>query len=261
MGKTRSPAAGNGGGRRYLVLCPDYDEAGFWVHDQLAAAGRIDGELVRSSELDLATRWRHRLGNDDPDVEVQLGDGRILSGDAFSGVLNRLTAVPACLAPFAVEQDREYATSEATAFAMSWLACLPNVLNPPTSQGMGGAWRHMSEWAILAAAAGLAVPVYRQDEDNWIETGQRALMRDGSSQVSVVLFRDQVYGPVLPKDIGDACVRLGASAQADILGIDLACTTGSDQLTFSYASPWPDLRVGGTAFVNDLADALAGRPP
>lgn len=239
-----------GASRPFLILCPDYDVAALWVYEELSKT--VDCALIRSSDLDLATRWDHRLGDRDS-VEIELEDGRVICGSGFRGVLNRTTAIPACLAPYAVESDRDYAMGEAAAFAMSWLACLPNVLNRPTPLGMSGAWRHMSDWAILAGAAGLNVPDYQQDQDDWSDKGQRALVPEHSRRVSLVSFGSRIYGAPLPAKVERACLRLHQLAGIDFLGVELAYEDGSDELIFSYATPWPDLRIGGNELVADLA--------
>jgi len=247
----QSPVSGAGGAsKRFLILCPDYDEAALWVYEELSKT--VDCELIRSSDLDLARRWEHRLGDRDT-VEIELEDGTVICGSAYRGVLNRTAAIPACLAPYAVEPDRDYAMGEAAAFAMSWLACLPNVLNRPTPLGMSGAWRHMSDWAMLAGAAGFNVPDYRQDQDDWSDKGQRALVPEQSRRVSLVSFGSRIYGAPLPANVEQACLRLHQLAEVDFLGVELAYQDASDKLIFSYATPWPDLRIGGNDLIADLA--------
>lgn len=244
--------------RRYLIVCHDYDEAALWLHDRLSTWVGTEGDLVKSSELDLATRWHHRLGLDDPDIEVDMADGRRWRGGSFEGVLNRLIAAPASLANFAIAEDRDYAAAEAMAFAMSWLSGLPNILNPPTPQGMGGAWRHMSEWSMLASAARLTVPDYHQTDGDGPEIGQRSLAPAGTPLISAVAFRNDLFGAALPANVGAACRRMAEASGADLLGINLF-EIRPGCLAFAYASPWPDLRIGSTALVKRLALALCGQ--
>jgi len=235
------------------MLCHDYDEAALWLHERLSTVDALEGDLILGSDLDLAPRWTHRLSDAGMSVEIGLADGRVLRGEDFDGVLNRLITAPGSLARFAVEEDRQYAEAEATAFAMSWLGALPNVLNPPTPQGLSGAWRHIAEWLVLAARAGLATPDYRQTEAEPFVRGHRSLAPADASRRSVLVFEDRLFGePPSPK-IGNACRRLATLAGAGMLGIELYAAEDG-QWMFAHATSWPDLRIGGEALVHALAE-------
>jgi hypothetical protein len=57
----------------------------------------------------------------------------------------------------------------------------------------------------------------------------------------------------LPKDILGGCLQLARVADTPLLGIDLAQDTAG-QWIFAAATPMPDLRVGGDAFLNALVE-------
>ena len=237
---------------RYLMLCHDYDEAALWLHERLSALDELKGELILSSDLDLAPGWTHRLGEAGMSLEIGLADGRVLRGEDFDGVLNRLITAPGSLARFAAEEDREYAEAEATAFAMSWLGVFPNVLNPPTPQGLSGAWRHIAEWLVLAARAGLATPDYRQTETDPFARGHGSLAPADAPRCSVLVLEDRLFGEPPSPEIGAACRRLATLAGGGVFSVDLYAAEPG-QWRFAHASSWPDLRIGGEALVRALA--------
>ena len=244
---------------RYLMLCHDYDAAAFWLHERLSAVDGLDGELIRASDLDLARAWTHRLGDDHSSLAIELANGRILRGEAFDGVLNRLITAPGSLARFAADEDRDYADAEAIAFAMSWLAALPHVLNPPTPQGLSGAWRHITEWLVFAGRAGLATPAYRQTENDPFAMGHGSLAPADKSRVSILVLDDELFGEPPGAEIGAACRRLAKLAGDEIISVDLFEATPGRWL-FAHASSWPDLRIGGEPLVRALARRLGAGP-
>ncbi|WP_293905797.1 hypothetical protein [Phenylobacterium sp.] len=241
---------------RTLVICHDYDEAAVWAHGRLVAGGGAC-ELVRSGELDLAPGWSHRMDGNGDAVSIRLADGRVLEGSSYTGVLNRLVTAPGSLAAFASEEDREYAEAEAVAFAMSWLGILPNVMNRPTPQGLCGAWRHITEWLLLAGRAGLATPAYSQTERHPAGTGYGSLAPQDAPRAAVLVIGDAAMGEPPSPAIGAACVRLARLAEADILGVELF-EAGGGGWRFGHATAFPDLRIGGEPAVAALARRLSG---
>jgi hypothetical protein len=240
----------------FLVLCHDYDEAARWVSGELRAAGLGPLELVTDRELERAPVWNHRLGAEGIGLTIELDDGRVLRHDQVRGVLNRLIAAPGALIGLADPADRDYAAAEMAAFYMSWLAGLANVINRSTPQGICGSWRHSSEWAVLAARAGLAVPPYRQTDSDPERKGYGGLAPPEAAIAKIIVLRGELYGAVVPDGVGAACRRLAQGSLTELLGIDLFEDEGGT-LTFAHATPWPDLRPGGVSFVDALCQALS----
>lgn len=239
----------------FLVLCTAGDAAALWAAQGLQAR-RLTPLHVLTPELLVWSRtWEHRLGSGDARVALALHDGRTIDGAAVGGVLNRLTHLEGHLFPLARTADRNYALQEMTALFMSWLAALPGVvLNRAVPQGLCGSWRHPSEWAILAARAGLATRPYHQNGRALVPVG--AQETDGRETSTVFVVDGHVVGDV-PSRVKSQCRRLSQLSATPLLGITLAA--GADgRPTFAHATPQPDLRVGGDALLDALASALAG---
>jgi len=143
-----------------LVLCDTGDDGAYWAAEGLSARGR-QVTLVTAEALAGAEAVEHRLGGRDaaaPVVAIRLRDGRRIASDIPAAVLNRLSFLPPAAPGQVAEDDRDYAVQEMNALSLSWLAALPGpVVNRPTPQGLGGAWRHPAHWIALAARAGLPV--------------------------------------------------------------------------------------------------------
>lgn len=202
----------------------------------------------------------HRLGSAGAVGEVTLADGRQVASTSVRGVLNRL--VQTAWDPGRVRsEDREYAAQELAAFYMSWLRCLPGpVLNPPTPQGLSGYWRHESEWAVLAAQAGLRTPPLSMGHGHapgrWLFPDEEAA---DPTALSVVVVGDAVIGAAARPDVGNACRRLAHLSRTPLLGVDLLDDAHGS--TFLHATPHPDLDVWGDDLLVALAGALRPQAP
>ena len=226
-----------------------------WAHARLRDVGLAPLEVVTAASLALAKSWEHRLGADGVQLKVELEDGRVLRSSHIKGVLNRLASSPQYVIDRAVAEDREYAGGELSAFYLSWLNALPGVINRPTPQGLPGSWRHASEWAVLAARAGLITAPYRQSSASHPEDGFLSLAPSGEPVLSVIVLRGKLYGSAVPSAVGHACRKLAESADTDLLGVDLF-DAGNDGLMFAHATPFPDLTLGGEELIKGLARAL-----
>jgi hypothetical protein len=235
----------------WLLLCHAHDRSALWAARGLRARGIEPLRVLTPELLHYSRRWEHRLQADGrTSVAFTLADGTEIDGQEVCGVVNRIPAVPLHLLTHLVESDRAYAQQEWTAFHMSWLASLPApVLNLPVAEGLCGAWRHPSEWAWLAAQAGLDAGEYVQSS-----AVPRQAARAMSSVQTVIAVDGQGVGEVTD-DVGDACGRLAALATTRILGVDLDLRSGR----FVTASPLPDLRAGGERVLDVLARALRAR--
>lgn len=241
----------------WLILCGSNDVSALWAYQGLKTRGLEPLELVSTEMLAYSLRWEHRLKESGINTKITLADGRIISNDNIQGVLNRLLAVPSEHLYMASESDRNYAIQELTAFFMSWLYALPQpVLNLPTPQGLSGQWRHLSEWAKLAAKAGLPTPIYQQSSHDPIqEIGCEKTLMPAST---VIVVGGYVVGASAPPEIVRGCQRLAKVSNTALLGIEFTHTFASGW-TFKSATPFPDLRLGGSALLDVLALVLQGK--
>src|SRR5262245_11465820 len=141
------------------------------------------------------------------------------------------------------------------ALFLSWLEALPGpVVNPATPQGLCGRWRHPSEWAVLAAKAGLAAMPHRQSDET--DPDRAWLSPPTPGAVTVFAVGEAAVGsPQVPAPVREACVRLARAAGEVLLGADLLpAADGSWRLL--TASPTPDLTRGGEPLIEALAQVL-----
>ncbi len=241
----------------HLILASESDAPAAWAFSKLRAAG-LAIDLVTSLSLATAGRWSQRLGGSKDTWTLELADGRRFDSANVCGVLNRLVTAPAHLARRAVPEDREYAEAEWTAFCLGWLHGLPNVINTPAPQGLCGAWRHASEWAMLAAEAGLAFPEFRQSSEDPEHDGYGGAVSRSATTSGVIVLRDRCYGAQVRDEIAAGCKRLAALTGSDLLGVE---HTGfdDDECRVVHVTPLPDLTLGGDALIHGLAEALRGR--
>jgi hypothetical protein len=243
----------------WIVLCKPGDLPALWAYEGLRARGLAPLELVSPQRLLSSPRWEHRLGLDGAHIAIDLPGGKTLDGKSVRGVLNRLAYLPPSLFQQAISEDRMYATQEMTALFMSWLTALPApVLNRPVSQGLCGSWRHPSEWAMLASRVGLPTFPFRQSEHLEVPVGRR-LSPPHSPVRTAFVVAGRFLGPPIPPEIAHACTRLATLARVGLLGLEFAAGPASPW-TFASASPQPDLRLGGQALLEALAEALGDNP-
>jgi len=241
----------------WLMICSSQDASALWACQGLRARGLHPFELVTAEMLTTTAKWEHTVGVDGANFNVTLADGRVINNRYVSGVVNRLTHVP--LEHLAGAPDFEYAQQEYTALFMSWLNTLPSpIFNRVQSQGLSGAWRHVSEWVWLAAQAGLPTPSYTQSSyDEIDETLQlRRIVPEGTPTAMAITLGDHVFGPNLPPQISNACKELARLCQTPLLGIELTLGPPHGLWTFAGATPMPDLRLGGEPLLNELARQL-----
>lgn len=254
----RAVTAVHGRGR-WLILCHASDFPALWAFQGLRARGFGPLELVTAEMLSGALRWTHRVDTAGASVEIRLADGSVLTGDTLRGVINRITAVPLHFWRSAPAGEREYVEQELTALYVSWLHALPcPVLNRATALGLAGRWRHESEWVRLAAWAGLSTPTYRHATDDGVDEmrGERRLLPAGVPVRTIVVIDGRTVGACAPQSVLNGCIRLAALADTPLLGVEF--TVGSaGRWTFAGATPTPDLRQGGPAVIDALADALS----
>jgi hypothetical protein len=259
----------------FLILCEPDDHPALWAFQALAARGLAPLEVVTPQALVYGLRWEHRLGRAGARLSIRLHDGRVIDSTRTRGLLNRVAWLSPALFMGTTSADRMYVLGEMTALFMSWLSAMPApVLNRPSAQGLCGAWRHPSEWVMLAARAGLPTRPYHQDGHHPPEMAWSAgawsspspsQSRDGDKRESIATAfvvasgegsRSRVIAPDLPAEFAEPCAALARLAGQHLLGITF--TRGVDgEWRFLDANPRPDLRRGGAALIEALFDALA----
>ena len=248
-----------GGHGVFLVVCDNTDEAALWAYDLLRTRLPCPAELVTSEDLASAVLWEHSLDSEGVSVGFHTCDGLSVKSSEVKGVLNRLICLPQEHLALAHPDDRSYMEQELTAFYASWLHALPRpVINLPTPQGLCGRWRHISHWLELARRAGLMTPYYERNskEIRPAAEGRGALHSSESHTVTAFAVGQAVVGPQLPPTVRAACRRLRRYAETELLGISLIPSVQGAWM-FAGATPWPDLRLGGTALIDVLAAALS----
>jgi hypothetical protein len=239
----------------WLVICSIHDEAAGWAYRGLRDLGLDPLAHVTDADLLAGAVWSHRLGRNAATAGLRLADGRVVDGRAVRGTLNRLSYLPPGIVGLLPERDREYGLHELYALLLSWLAALPGpILNPPDPRGLCGAWRHPAEWAALAGAAGLSAAPYRFDLD-----GADAATPYTIGAEDAIVVGSHVFSrlPLSAADY-DACRRLAVLARTPLLGLTLRVGARPDPagVELASATPFPDLRAGGRALLEALAEAL-----
>jgi hypothetical protein len=237
----------------WLVLSQANDLAALWAARGLVARGLQPLEIVTAEALAYNLRFEHRLTASRPSVSITLADGRVIDGATVRGTLNRLQFFPIEHLRGASSTDRQYAEQELYALYLSWIYGLPGpMLNCPTPQGLSGEWRHPSEWAWLAAQAGLLTLPYQQSDQRDAPT------LDSLSRLTtrtLLVVGDTCCDSLAPSPVAAACVRLAQMNATGLLGIDFHLTANGDWV-FINATSWPNLRLGGDALLDRLANAL-----
>ena len=240
-----------------MVLCHRSDASAHWAFERLRARSRERVELVLVEALSAATTgWRHELGADDARTDIRCDDGRRLRTGETTSVLNRMLQPPAAAAAAAVEGDADYARSELTAFAASWIRTLgPHIVNEPTPQGLSGRWRAPLRWRVLALEAGLPVAPFEFDSR---QPPPLAYTPDGEPSTTVLTIGGEPFAAGMPAAVRAATRRFAVLAQTPIMGIRFA---GSDPARSGWrlldATPYPDLTIGGEAGIPALEAQLA----
>ena len=228
--------------------------AAVWATDRLRARG-LPVEVLTGADLAAASRWEHRVGRAGTAFELDLADGRRISGTNLSGVLNRLYFLPSAWVQSVGGTDKDYAIQEMYAFFLSWLHSLPGpLLNPPAPQGLCGNWRHPSSWAFLACQAGLPVRTYRQSS----EDDPAALWQSPAEPAQATIFvagNEVIIPSPLPSRLSEPCRALAHAAGTPLLGIDFA-SDATDEWCFRGASVMPDLIRGGEPLIDAMAEVL-----
>ncbi len=236
-----------------LVLCDIGDTAALWAAAQLQARG-LPVDIVFPQALGAALRWEHRVQGRTASLTMTLADGRMVSSDAPSPIVNRLSFVPLDRLRQMAGADYGYAMQEMFAAYLSALHAWPSaVINRPTPQGLCGNMRHPSVWATLGARAGLQVRPWAQSA---ADPPSAAWAYQPSDATAFVVDGRYVAGAGLPGELGAPCVELARLANVELLGVDFQRGAGGGWEMVG-ASPMPNLALGGEAMIDALSEALA----
>jgi hypothetical protein len=238
-----------------VVLAHGMDASARWAADRLRARSAEPVRLVLVEALDAwDTGWRQDIGADGARTEIRLADGGRLRTGELSAVLNRMVQPPLAGVRAAVDGDADYARSELTAFAASWIRSLaPRVVNTPTPQGLSGRWRAPLHWRVLAREAGLpAAPV------DFVSTDPPRPFAAAEPSTTVLSIGGEPLADALPAAVRAAARRFAALAETPLLGLRFA---GADPARAGWrlldASPYPDLSSAGEAGIAALEAQLA----
>ncbi|MBB4717111.1 hypothetical protein BJ965_006993 [Streptomyces luteogriseus] len=235
----------------WLILCDPTDPVGNWARQGLRDRGLTPVELVTPDDLLYSTQLDHRVERSVAGFRVRLADGRTFADSDITGALNRVVRAPIAPLALASEADTLYAKSELSALMLSLLMCIaPVAVNQPSARGFCGAWRSAAEWTLLAARAGLPVRPRSLSSHAGSEPPGPAATH------TLVVFRESVFGGEDVQDLIPACVQLANLAGTDLLEIGLY--RDSRSVTFTRATPLPDLRLGGDPLLDHLHSHFYG---
>lgn len=239
----------------WLVLAEPDDHSALWAFQGLKARGIDPIDIVTPQALILALVWEHRLGVGGNTARIRLHTGKTLDTTLLRGVLNRIGYLSPGLFAHAAPVDRQYVMQEMNALFLSWLSAVDSpVLNRPTPQGLCGAWRHSSEWAVLAARADVPSLTFQQSSE--VEIVADCRWYPARSVVRTVLtVAGRVISAGVPDAIAKGCERLARYAGLGIAGFEFVIGPTQEWL-LAGATPQPDLSLGGESLLDSLYDAI-----
>lgn len=235
-----------------LVLCDPADKPALWAGQQLRKRGVMPVEFVSPAELLLARRLAYHAENGKPVYAVaELSRGRNIDTRQLRATINRANRIEYPQIRFAAARDRNYVQAEMDAVMLAWLGALPNpVFNPADPSGWCGPLLHPFAWALHAQATGFTTPTYR--------CGYSGLAHPAPSNQPMsihLVFAEQTF-PALALPLRQAAIALAARVGIPLMGITLAWSPDG-KATFIEATPMPDLRLGGDAFIDTFISILA----
>jgi hypothetical protein len=236
--------------RDWLLVASRQDTSALWAFERLSARGRpcqvLLTEALHSSEV----RWLHNVSTRGAGVTVTLADGRRLDSGDVAAVLNRAFTAPLTLMAQMQWKDSDYARTEQSAFALSWLQALaPVVINAPAARGLAGAWRSQVEWSGLARRAGLdcASPEADSHEPDSVICFPRAPQNG-------LVIGERTFGLAARSEVRAGAIALAREAGTPLLGLWF---TGETSPRLTMATPHPDLSLGGEPGIDALEEVLS----
>jgi hypothetical protein len=242
----------------YCVFCPANDLAALWAYWGLKRRGLSSLEIVTPEVLVYNRRLEHRLQDGCTLARLTLQDGRVLDSAAIRGALNRIVSLPQEHFGSASQADQVYAVQEQHAIYLSLLYSLPGALiNRPGPRSLVGDLRSPAEWVWQAGKAGIPTLPIRLGSSP--SDGIFRALPDEHDAVHAIVLDGKIFGQLKNQKVSgaftDSIGQLAALSGLRLLGLDFSL--GSDGgLLFASATPIPDLRVGGEALLDALAEAL-----
>lgn len=234
----------------YAVLCGPEDASALWAAGRLRDRG-VPLRVVTVEELVYAPSIRYATVGTGVVTEVRLADGTVL-GPSLRGTLNRVTRLPSAHLGATHATDRDYLLQELHAVLVSLLHAWPGVvIGRAHPRGLCGAWWRPAEWMVAAGQAGLIGVGFRSGGADEVPATQTVLVVAGEVVAAT--------GVDLPESVVIGSRTLAARHGGGLLGLDFA--VDGHTWAFCGATPWPDLRPGGTAVIDTLHAALLDRQP
>lgn len=233
-----------------VILCHPDDRAALWLARTLRGHA-TDVTVVSVEELVFSRSIVHRMTSRGDAGSVRLADGRTLRPESIAGLVNRVRYLPTQHFAHADAGERAYATAELSAFLLAWLNGINGrVLNPPRPFALGGGVMYPAAVTHAAATAGLPTGAWREGT-----AGESTAAPRPPITHALTVLDSRVYGPVLPRQIQDGCVRLSVLLGVPLLQVLLHHAPGSGW-RFLDATPLVDFQAGGPSLARDLARAL-----
>lgn len=234
----------------WLVLCDPSDLSALWAGQGMRARGLQAVEFVSLMQLVCAPTFEYRAENAQPiDASVTLSSGRRIDVARLKGTLNRAMRVDYPQLRSAAPSDRPYVQAELDAVYIAWLGALgargAPVFNPAQTSGWAGPMLHPFAWALHAQRAGFTTLAHRCGYAG-LELPQRY-----SPVTSYIVFATRTF-PELPEPLTRAALRLSEDVGVPLLGLTLTWSAAGEA-SFVSATATPDLRVGGSAFLDALS--------
>jgi hypothetical protein len=171
--------------------------------------GDRNAVLMTSRDLSV-TGWSHRVPEGD---SIAVAGGRLIAEEDISAVLVRWPSVfPEELVGIAAE-DRQYVSSEMTAFLLGWLSSLdcPVVNRPTETCLMGPSWQ-TERWRWVAAGLGIPTAPVRRT----VAFGKADTPPAPESVTAVTVIGKQCIGSI-DEEVKLNARRLAAHTNVDIL--------------------------------------------
>jgi len=235
-----------------VILAHPDDGAALWLNGALRHLGVEGLELVSVEQLVFSRRIVHRMTDCGDTGAIHLADGRVLRSEAITGLVNRVHRLLTEHFAAAAPDERHYAIAELSAFMLAWLNGIAGrVINPPRPSAPDGSLFERTAVVHFAAMAGLPTTPWRGST--------RAGERDESPSLAVtqcvIVLDGRVFGPLIPRDLQDACGRLAYLLGVPLLQIFLH-QSREHGWRFVDATGRVDFRAGGQPLAAALVRGL-----
>ena len=249
----------------WIIFSLQHDTEAQWLYQGLRSRGVMPLEWITGESLSQALHWSYRIGQRGAGLKLWLADGRRITSDEVTGVINRIQYVPQEHLANTRGQDQTYILQELNAFYLAWLnAFSGKVFNQAHPHGLDGAMRHPSNWNYLASRAGLPVLPYRlTSRDPWHLSWRKgsALPIDLQHAPRTSLF--VIDGQVVPArwhdlpaaELCESARRLAQLCDVSLLGLNFVAPT-TEEWFFIGADQHPTVSAGGDRLLDTMARAL-----